>query len=209
MRISFARGIVNLTAGRSLDAKALDFRIHSDLHIGGLRTAADTVNLNLPGIESKPELPKGSTDAYANGEQASDIATLPKDKLADSAETVPSDQGRRIYRVGTTKSGINYTVNKEGTGEGIKTGQKAVVHYVGYLPDGKKFDSSRDRGQPYEFVLGGDRVIKGWNHVVAGMKEGEIRKSEIPAEFGYGAKGKGPIPPNSPMVFEIELIAIR
>lgn len=169
-----------------------------------------TVSLNLPGIESKPELPKGSTDAYANGEQAAEIATTPKDKLADPEQTSgTSDQGRRIYRVGTTKSGINYTVNKEGIGEGIKLGQKAVVHYVGFLPSGTQFDGSRDRGKPYEFVLGSDRVIKGWNHVVEGMKEGEVRKTEIPAEFGYGTQGKGLVPPNSAMVFEIELIEIR
>lgn len=168
-----------------------------------------TQSLNLPGVEARQELPKGSTDAYANGEQIQDIATLPKDKLADPVEPTEAEPNHRIYRVGSTPSGINFTVSKEGIGKGIKAGQTAVVHYVGKLTNGKKFDSSRDHGQPYQFVLGSNGVIKGWNDLIAGMKEGEVRKAEIPAELGYGAEGKGPIPPNSPLIFEIELVEIR
>lgn len=97
-----------------------------------------------------------------------------------------------------------------GTGAEAKAGSHVSVHYVGTLTDGKKFDSSRDRGQPFEFPLGAGRVIQGWDKGVAGMKVGGLRKLTIPAHLGYGARGFPPvIPPNSTLVFEVELIAVR
>ena len=99
---------------------------------------------------------------------------------------------------------------REGTGPEAKAGQTVVVHYVGTLTDGKKFDSSRDRGQGFSFPLGGGRVIKGWDQGVAGMKVGQLRKLTIPPELGYGARGYPPvIPPNSTLVFEVELLEIK
>jgi FKBP-type peptidyl-prolyl cis-trans isomerase len=99
---------------------------------------------------------------------------------------------------------------KVGDGPEAKAGDAVSVHYVGTLTDGSKFDSSRDRGQPFSFTLGQGRVIRGWDLGVAGMKVGGLRKLTIPAEEGYGARGFPPvIPPNATLVFEVELIAVK
>jgi FKBP-type peptidyl-prolyl cis-trans isomerase len=97
-----------------------------------------------------------------------------------------------------------------GTGPEAKKGDRVSVHYTGRLTDGTKFDSSRDRGQPFSFPLGAGRVIQGWDYGVAGMKVGGKRKLTIPPEEGYGARGTpgGPIPPNATLEFDVELLKI-
>jgi FKBP-type peptidyl-prolyl cis-trans isomerase len=98
---------------------------------------------------------------------------------------------------------------KVGGGQEAKAGDQVVVHYVGTLTDGKKFDSSRDRGQGFGFKLGAGKVIKGWDRGVAGMKIGGLRKLTMPPDLAYGAGGFPPvIPPNSTLVFEVELLKI-
>ncbi len=98
---------------------------------------------------------------------------------------------------------------RAGTGAEAKTGNRVTVHYVGTLTDGKKFDSSRDRGQGFRFTLGKGEVIKGWDQGVAGMKIGEVRKLTIPPHLAYGARGFPPvIPPNATLVFEVELLEV-
>ncbi len=100
---------------------------------------------------------------------------------------------------------------KEGTGESAKNGDTVTVHYTGTLENGTKFDSSRDRGTPFSFILGAGRVIKGWDLGVAGMKIGEQRKLTIPSELAYGDAGTpgGPIPPKATLIFEVELLGIN
>ncbi len=97
----------------------------------------------------------------------------------------------------------------KGKGPAAKEGDKVRVHYVGTLSDGKQFDSSRERKQPFEFVLGKGMVIKGWDEGVVGMKVGEKRKLVIPPSLAYGARGRPGIPPNSALTFEVELLAIN
>jgi FKBP-type peptidyl-prolyl cis-trans isomerase len=96
-----------------------------------------------------------------------------------------------------------------GTGAEAHAGHTVEVHYTGWLTDGKKFDSSKDRGKPFRFTLGKKQVIAGWDQGVEGMKVGGKRKLTIPPELGYGAKGfPGAIPPNSTLVFEVELLGV-
>ena len=96
-----------------------------------------------------------------------------------------------------------------GTGAEATDGKKVSVHYVGTLDDGKKFDSSRDRGAPFAFTLGAGQVIKGWDQGVKGMKVGGTRTLVIPPELGYGASGVGPIPANATLHFEVELLGVE
>jgi peptidylprolyl isomerase/FKBP-type peptidyl-prolyl cis-trans isomerase FkpA len=96
-----------------------------------------------------------------------------------------------------------------GTGTAAASGQKVTVHYTGWLTNGTKFDSSKDRGDPFVFPLGKGQVIKGWDQGVQGMKIGGKRKLTIPPEMGYGSRGAGGvIPPNATLVFEVELLGV-
>jgi FKBP-type peptidyl-prolyl cis-trans isomerase len=110
----------------------------------------------------------------------------------------------------TTSSGLQYVVLQEGTGDGVTAGKKVTVHYTGWLTNGTKFDSSLDRGRPFDFNLGIGQVIKGWDEGVQGMKVGEKRKLLIPSALGYGPRGAGGvIPPNADLVFEVTLLGYQ
>lgn len=106
--------------------------------------------------------------------------------------------------------GMKIEILRQGTGSEIKNGNTASVHYTGTFEDGTKFDSSLDRGQPFSFVLGAGQIIQGWDLGVQGMKIGEKRKLTIPAELAYGSEGiPGAIPPDSTLLFEVELLGIN
>lgn len=116
----------------------------------------------------------------------------------------------------TTASGLHYEDTTPGTGEEARAGQHVRVHYTGWLHDptaalqrGRKFDSSKDRGDPFSFPLGAGHVIRGWDEGVQGMKVGGTRVLTIPPGLGYGARGAGGvIPPNATLVFEVELLGV-
>jgi FKBP-type peptidyl-prolyl cis-trans isomerase FkpA len=110
----------------------------------------------------------------------------------------------------TTASGLIYEDVVVGDGAEASAGQFVSVHYTGWLTNGTKFDSSKDRNEPFDFPLGGRQVIAGWDEGVQGMKIGGTRKLTIPPTLGYGARGAGGvIPPNATLVFEVELLGIE
>eukprot|EP00741_Cyanophora_paradoxa_P018031 tig00021037_g17411.t1 len=108
----------------------------------------------------------------------------------------------------TTDSGLKYVDIVEGSGAQPKAGQMVKVHYTGRLENGQVFDSSRDRGRPFSFKIGTGMVIKGWDEGVMSMKVGGQRKLTVPPALGYGSRGIGPIPPNSTLIFDVELLSI-
>ena len=117
-----------------------------------------------------------------------------------------ASEGKEI----TTSSGLQYIDQVVGTGDTATAGQTVSVHYTGWLTNGKKFDSSVDRGQPFSFRLGIGQVIKGWDEGVQGMKIGGKRKLTIPSNLGYGARGAGGlIPPHATLVFDVELLGVQ
>jgi len=110
----------------------------------------------------------------------------------------------------TTPSGLKYVDQVVGTGDAAVAGKTVSFHYTGWLENGKKFDSSVDRGQPFSFRLGAGNVIKGWDEGVEGMKVGGKRKLTIPSDLGYGSRGAGGgIPPNATLIFDVEVLGIR
>lgn len=109
-----------------------------------------------------------------------------------------------------TPTGLRYEDVTAGSGATAASGNTVSVHYTGWLPDGTQFDSSRDGGEPFEFVLGEGRVIPGWDQGVAGMQVGGTRRLVIPPDLAYGEAGApGAIPPNATLVFDVELLAVR
>jgi len=109
----------------------------------------------------------------------------------------------------TKPSGLEYEDLVVGDGATVEAGQNVTVHYTGWLTDGRKFDSSKDRNEPFVFPLGRGHVIKGWDEGVQGMKVGGTRKLTIPPALGYGSRGAGGvIPPNAMLVFEVELLGL-
>jgi len=110
----------------------------------------------------------------------------------------------------TTASGLKYIIQKNGKGKKAKVGKTVEVHYTGWLVDGKKFDSSRDRNQTFEFTLGAKQVIKGWDEGLALMSIGDKFRLILPPELAYGDKGAGDIiPPNATLIFDVELIGVH
>lgn len=137
---------------------------------------------------------------------------------AGGGEDAAPDQVARTYapelnveldRMQRVEGGLHYEDVREGTGTVAQQGRTVVVHYTGWLPDGTQFDSSHDRGEPLDVVLGQGRVIRGWDEGIVGMREGGLRRLVIPHGMAYGAGGMGPIPPRATLVFDVELLEVR
>ena len=130
------------------------------------------------------------------------IVFLPIVLLAACAQAAPKEV--------TTPSGLEYTDLVVGTGVQPKAGQTVIVHYTGWLTNNQKFDSSKDRNQPFSFTLGKKQVIAGWDEGLSTMKVGGKRRLTIPPDLGYGARGAGNVvPPNATLIFEVELLDVK
>ena len=146
------------------------------------------------------EAPAAITQTETQIAQSADDLTV--DNATEGDEMANED-------VQTTDSGLQYVVIEEGDGAQAQAGQRVFVHYVGTLEDGTKFDSSRDRGRPFDFTLGQGQVIRGWDEGIGLMQVGDRYKLIIPPELGYGARGAGGvIPPNATLIFDVELLRL-
>jgi peptidylprolyl isomerase len=133
----------------------------------------------------------------------------PKNDPSDERALVADMLGVDLAKVVKDPSGLQYIVRREGNGEIPKKGERISAHYTGYLLNGQKFDSSVDRGRPFETPIGVGRVIPGWDIAFSAMKVGEKRVLFIPSALGYGERGAGDIiPPNATLVFDVELLGI-
>ena len=133
-----------------------------------------------------------------------------RDRPAAAAGGFSAALGVDTAAMTRTPSGLRYQDTEVGTGTTASAGKTVSVHYTGWLPNGEKFDSSRDRNQPFGFTLGAGQVIAGWDEGVAGMKVGGRRKLVIPPDLGYGTAGAPPdIPPGATLVFDVELLDVR
>ncbi len=157
---------------------------------------------------------------FTNSNATAEADNLPKQTMVDmvadvviaeAAKLTPqTSETKKMSEIVTTPSGLKYEVITAGTGATPKAGQTVIVHYTGTLDDGTKFDSSRDRNEPFKFKLGAGQVIKGWDEGLATMKVGDRRNLILPPELGYGSRGAGGvIPPNATLIFDVELLGIQ
>ncbi|MBI3965396.1 MAG: FKBP-type peptidyl-prolyl cis-trans isomerase [Chloroflexi bacterium] len=181
------------------------FLIVSLILVAGCSGSAAAPTPAAPAKQAAP-VPAAQPTSQPASSPAAPASASPAAKPAVSASPTGGAGGASVK----TPSGLEYEDVVVGTGEEARAGRTVSVHYTGRLTNGTKFDSSVDRGQPFEFPLGAGRVIRGWDEGVAGMKVGGKRKLTIPPDLGYGARGAGNvIPPNATLVFDVELLAVR
>jgi FKBP-type peptidyl-prolyl cis-trans isomerase len=177
------------------------------LLVAGCEAPEEIMPTTPPGAVIPRTPPDADNPAQAQGET---IALTPKAPGESTAKPIaytpslPTAKGETK----TTKNGVKYETLKEGTGEELRPGKVALFHYEGKTEGGTVFDSSRTKGQPAKFAIGTGQLIKGWEEGMPGMRVGEIRKLFIPASLGYRDQQVGKIPPNSNLIFEVELIRI-
>ncbi len=174
------------------------------------------VPFNLAATQETPQKSQAPATAKkaetAGAKKAGTLATKKTAKRAAKKTGTAAKKGvpAKERKIVTTPSGLQYEEVVEGQGPQLKPGDTVVVHYTGWLTNGKKFDSSHDRGQPFEFTVGQGQVIKGWDEGVGSMKVGGKRKLTIPPDLAYGARGAGGvIPPNAVLIFDVELLRIK
>ncbi len=144
----------------------------------------------------------------AESEQQAPATTTEKSQPAPEPKTTgPHKFADDEYEV--TPSGLQYVIFEKTNGAKPQPGDVVVVHYTGWLTDGTKFDSSYDRNEPFSFVLGARQVIPGWDEGIALLRKGEKAQLVIPPDLAYGNRAIGPIPPNSTLIFEVELVDIK
>ena len=171
----------------------------------------NTVTIQRVGADAKAfESDQAAFDRYVKEadkkreDAEKEAAAATKKQLEDlEAKLEKENPGKKFV---TTDSGLKYIVLQEGTGESPKKGTKVTAHYTGKFADGRVFDSSVQRGQPISFTVGAGQVIDGWDEAFLSMKKGEKRVLIIPSKLAYGERGRGPIGPNTPLVFEVELV---
>ncbi len=163
----------------------------------------------LHGGKKPRQIPIGQPDDYKYLESLAlnknlKIKALEMAFILEALEKWPLEERQLGYNY--TDSGLGIKIIQKGSGAMPQTGEKVTVHYTGYLEDGTKFDSSVDRGKPFAFTLGRGQVIKGWDEGFAQLTKGTRAWLRIPPDLGYGSTPRGPIPPNSFMLFEIEIL---
>jgi FKBP-type peptidyl-prolyl cis-trans isomerase len=177
------------------------------LMTAGCEAPEEILPTTPPGAVIPRTPPDADNPAQAQGET---IAVSPKASGESSTKPVPYTPATPTAKgeTKTTKNGVKYETLKEGTGEELRPGKVALFHYEGKLEDGTVFDTTRTGKQPAKFAIGTGQLIKGWEEGMPGMRVGEIRKLLIPAALAYRDQQAGKIPPNSNLIFEVELIRI-
>jgi FKBP-type peptidyl-prolyl cis-trans isomerase len=180
------------------------FRLFSRLFLGATVMCAACTNLTEPPTQDTIVTDPAAAQMQQQGSaSAKPAAAKPQPAAAPTPAPTPSAPA-------VPEKPLQKTDTVVGKGQEAKSGDTVVVHYEGRLENGEKFDASKDHGQPFTFKLGAGRVIQGWDQGVPGMKVGGKRKLVIPPSLGYGARGAGAkIPPNSTLVFEVELLEIK
>ena len=164
-------------------------------------TLAAVALIALAGCQDK----NASTQSSAATASAKATTGAPAETTGANMSATPAGAAAEV----TTPSGLKYQDLVMGDGATAESGKRVSVHYTGWLTDNSKFDSSVDRGQPFEFVLGQGQVIRGWDEGVQGMKVHGKRRLTIPSDLGYGPRGQGPIPPNATLIFEVQLLDVK
>lgn len=179
-----------------------------------IRTLAPALALALAACTAQDQTPDTAATTGTTPAATATTAATTATAAAETTTPAPStgaqmDTFAMPANLLTTPSGLQYSIDRAGTGPQPTAGQTVTVHYSGWLTDGTPFDSSRERGTPFEFPIGAGRVIQGWEEGILAMKVGEKRTLVIPASLGYGERGRGPIPPNATLVFKVELLGTR